>query len=332
MKGVRVPKEEGEPVRMRLLEEGALRKGYRIFADDDYLYIPVTEDVEGFDMVDAAFEPLPQERTYRERLEDVLPEPLVDEVHTFDAIGDIAVLDIQDELMPYAEDIGAALLASHKHFNVVLGKGGALEGDYRTRKFLFLAGERRTHTVHREHGLELEVDLDKVFFSPRLATERRRVAEQVAEGEVVIDMFCGVGPFALFMAKRAAPKKVYAIDLNPDAIELLTANMERNNVTCIEPICGDAAEVVRTLPSADRIVMNLPHGAHAFLDAAFDALAPGGTVHYYTIINDGEETMHEQEICEKAEAKGRRAIIRNTRLVKPYAPHSHMRVYDIKLV
>jgi tRNA (guanine37-N1)-methyltransferase len=134
------------------------------------------------------------------------------------------------------------------------------------------------------------------------------------------------------MAKRAAPKKVYAIDLNPDAIELLTANMERNNVTCIEPICGDAAEVVRALPPADRIVMNLPHGAHAFLDAAYDALAPGGTVHYYTIINDGEETMHEQEICEKAEAKGRRAIIRNTRLVKPYAPHSHMRVYDIKLV
>ncbi|RZN50426.1 class I SAM-dependent methyltransferase family protein [archaeon] len=332
MKGVRVPRAQGEHIRLRLLEEGVLRTGYRIFADDGHLYMPVFEDVEGLEMVDVEFEPLPRERTYREQLKSVLPEALVDEVHTFDAIGDIAVLDIQDELLPFAQDIGAALLASHKHFNVVLGKGGALEGDYRTRRFIHLAGEERTYTVHKEHGLELEVDLAKVFFSPRLATERKRVAEQVREGEVVIDMFCGVGPFALFIAKRAHPEIVYAIDLNPDAIDLLNANILRNKVTCIEPLCGDAAEMVRKLPAADRIVMNLPHEAHAFLDTAFDALAPEGTIHYYAIVNDGQEEMHEQVINEKAEAKGKRAIIRNTRRVKPYAPLSHMRVYDIKLV
>ena len=60
--------------------------------------------------------------------------------------------------------------------------------------------------------------LKETYFSPRLANERKRITSLVKPGETVVDMFAGVAPFSIMIAKYANPKIIYAIDKNKDAI------------------------------------------------------------------------------------------------------------------
>jgi len=328
--GIRVLKSQGEETRKMLMDKGLLKTGYKIFTDDKYIYFPTGANVEGKECLDLDFEQLDRKENYIEKLASVLPEDLIKEVHTFDSIGDIAILELQDTLIPYATKIGEVFLSTHTHFKTVLCKAGSLEGDFRTRQYSYLAGEHRTNTVSKEYGLRFELDLKKVFFSPRLATERMRIARLVQENENVIDMFCGIGPFSISIAKYSNPKCIYAIDLNPDAIYYLKRNIELNKVSGIVPICGDAKKEVLNIPSADRIVMNLPKFSHKFLDGAIGSMKEG-IIHYYTIVSEGEEDKCEAFIKQQAALKGKEASILQKINVKPYAPHSYMAAYDIKI-
>ena len=332
MKGARIPIAEGESARRRLLEAGALDSRFRIYERDGYLYFPLAKEVDGIESGDYLFEEREQRESFEECLNRILPPHLAGTFHTFDSIGDIAVFDCQEELFPYEREIAEAFLRTQKHFKTVLVKTGGLEGDFRTRPYRYLAGEDRTTTVHKEHGLSFALDLSKVFFSPRLATERRRVAALVSPGETVVDMFCGIGPFSLCICAHAQPGKVYAIDLNPDAIAYLQINIEKNGASeCVIPLCGDARECIQELASPDRIIMNLPLYAHEFLEDAIAASKSGTFIHYYTVVEEGKEEEQRTFIQEKARMRGKEAQIHGMRHVKPYSPYTHMTVYDIRI-
>jgi tRNA (guanine37-N1)-methyltransferase len=160
---------------------------------------------------------------------------------------------------------------------VVLGEAGPVSGEFRLREFVHLAGEERTFTVHRENGCAFEVDLAKAYFSPRLSGERSRVVSLVREGERVLDMFSGVGPFAIQVAKhRKVP--VTAVELNPDAYRFLVRNVALNRVDrLVEPINEDARKVASSRPKAyDRVIMNHPSASLDFLREALIAAREGG--------------------------------------------------------
>jgi len=153
------------------------------------------------------------------------------------------------------------------------------------REFEVIAGVEKTETVHREHGCVYHVDLAKAYFSPRLSHEHDRVASLVREGEILVDMFSGVGPFSILMAKRRENVRVYAIDVNPDAVNFLRRNIAVNRVEKkVLPILGDARQVVREsfMGIADRVIMNLPERAIEYVDVACKVIKPeGGIMHYY---------------------------------------------------
>ena len=91
------------------------------------------------------------------------------------------------------------------------------------------------------------------------------------DGETVVDLFAGVGPFSVLIGKRNPNSKVYAVDLNPDAVELLKVNVRVNKVeNRVFPILADAREIAATKLKgvADRVIMNLPETAIDFVDAA----------------------------------------------------------------
>ena len=332
MRGVKVPVAQGEDMRRRLMEAGAIDPRYRIYVSGEFIFFPTNATVEGVEEGDYPFKEREQRQTFEDVLKTIVPPELEGAVHTFDSIGDIAVFDDQEELRTYEHAIAEAFLATQKHFKTVLAKTGALEGEFRTRQYRLLAGEPTTETLHKEHGLFFYLDLSKVFFSPRLATERRRVASLVKEGEVIIDMFCGVGPFSLCICKYASPSRIYAIDLNPDAVRYLKKNIEKNSAhDCIVPLCGDARAVIRDIESPDRILMNLPKYAHEFLGDAMEIAKNGTIIHFYTIVESGKEEEHEALIYEKARMKGKEATILQRTTVKPYSPYTFMTVYDIKL-
>jgi len=276
--------------------------------------------------------------THLDLLSDTLPSNLLVKVpRAIDFIGDIAIVEIPPELENYKKVIGEALLKAHKQTKTVLAKSGAVEGVYRIRDFEVIAGANKTATVYQEYGCVYHVDVAKAYFSPRLSSEHNRVASQVKEGETVVDLFAGVGPFAIPIAKKHQNVRVYAVDVNPDAVALLKRNVAVNRVEKqVVPVLGDARQVVkeRLFGEADRVIMNLPETAYEFVDVACEALkAEGGVIHYYDFVkaSDPLEAANVR-LTEAVNPNGRK--VKKLLLAKPVrevAPYTWQVVVDAEI-
>ncbi len=319
-----VPKSEGEFNRKKLSELGILRTDLKIHGQDDILFIPVIEEPD-FDIVmgDAEFEEVELFPGYKE-LADVPKElkPLLPT--SFDVVGDICVLKLADELLPHAAKVGEAIVKANSNIKTVVLDVG-VTGELRTRNVEVIAGENRTTTTHTEYGLRFELDIASVYFSPRLAHERKRIADQVGDREIVIDMFAGVGPFSIMIARHSKADKICAIDLNPAAVEFLKQNIEKNRAENVEPYLGDADQLLSELPKASRIIMNLPHTALEFLDKALTKVMLGGTIHLYAIAETSEVDKIEKKIMDS----GFGILISQIREVHTYSPTQSLFVFDI---
>lgn len=246
-----------------------------------------------------------------ELLEDKLPPHLLASLpRAIDFVGDIAIVEIPPELNAYKALIGEAILKTHKNVRTVLAKASAVSGVYRLREFNVIAGEHKTQTIHREYGCKYYVDLAKAYFSPRLSNEHHRIASLVKNGETIVDLFAGVGPFAILIAKTHENVKVYAIDANPHAIEFLERNIRLNRVEGkVHPVLGDARQVVEEslVGVADRAIMNLPEKAIEFVDAACRTIkSAGGTLHFYSFVSKSkplEDVKH--DLAEAVKENGR---------------------------
>jgi len=327
-----VPKKKAEPIRKRLMEKGILRKDLQIRSDAKNVYLPVNQRVDlGFPIETMDFKEVDREVSDYRLLVDIPEELRAMLPSSYDTIGSIAVVKIAPEVAAYSNQIGDAIIATQKSIKTVCSDSGVVDR-YRTRDIQIVAGEKTTETLHREYGLTLDIDVSKVFFSPRLATERDIVAREVSAGEVVIDMFAGVGPFSIMIAKMRSPKTVYAIDLNPEAIELLKRNITLNKVSNVVPILGDARAEVGRLEKADRIIMNLPHDASSYIQEAIRALKPGGVVHYYEITGEEDLAKRLEEIADLARKEGRvmREVAR--RRVKSYSPTLNFYALEIQFL
>ncbi len=330
MLAVKVPKKEAEKTRRRLLEIGVLAKGYAVKREGEFVLFPVTEEVEGFELVEAEFERVERRpHSYREVVE--VPEdvkPLLPS--SFDIIGDIAIIELPDELMPYGRTIGEAILRVHRHIKAVFAKGSKVSGEYRVRELVHLAGERRTETLHRENGIRLKLDVARVYFSPRLATERMRIFEKTRPGEAVFDMFAGIGPYAVLLAKKA--KLVFACDINPWAVRYLEENIGLNKVSNVVPILGDVRKVAGKV-GADRVIMNLPKFADRFLREAMLSVRDGGIIHYYGFgPEEGLYSEHEAKIKSVARELGFKVEFLEERKVRPYAPRQFNIAIDFRVL
>jgi tRNA (guanine37-N1)-methyltransferase len=246
----------------------------------------------------------------------------------------------------------AWLAKSSTTFDTVSRWISAVEGVYRTRRLAVLAGENRTETTHTENECRFKLDLERVYFNPRLAGERNRVASQTAQSEKteeIIDMFAGVGPFAIQIAKRAPKSHFTAIDINPDAIRYLKENVGLNHVQNVDAVVGDVKEIYGTFRNtADRIIMNLPKSAYLFLGEALSMLKPsGGIIHFYDLESaypeEGEEKHDALERAleqakerllgkiEELDEELRSVEIQEARKVKPYAPYAYIIGVDARI-
>jgi len=265
------------------------------------------------------------------------PHLLASVPHAIDFVGDIAVVEIPSELVDHKKAIGEAILKTHKGVNTVLAKSGAVEGVYRLREFTVIAGIKKTATTHREYGCVYHVDLAKAYFSPRLSNEHNRVALQVKEGEMVVDMFAGVGPFSILIAKRRENVKVYAVDVNPDAVEFLKKNVAVNRVeNKVMPILGDVRQVVREqlIGVADRVIMNLPEKAMEYVDVACEAIKLGGGImHYYEFTNMPDPLETARVRLSEAISQTNRNVkkILLARVVRATAPFTWQVVVDAEI-
>jgi tRNA (guanine37-N1)-methyltransferase len=294
---LRVPKTEGEERRLGLLREGVLDTSLFLKKEGDELLLPLREPCDGCG---------------RALFEEAAERP---DLPRHDLIGGIAVL------LEGGQREADLLLRSRPSIHTVLAPEGPVEGEFRTRRFSVLAGEPTTRTSYTEYGLRFEIDLSLAYFSPRLSGERHRVLGLMNDGERVLDMFAGVGPFAITLAVRAGV--VYAADINPGAVSLMVENITLNRVKNLLPLLADAARLPGILPSGfDRVVMNLPFGATGFLDAALALCRSGGTIHLYAMVG--------KEGALGSLLRDRGLAILGERVVHTYSPSEWLAVYDLR--
>jgi tRNA (guanine37-N1)-methyltransferase len=216
----------------------------------------------------------------------------------YDVIGEVAVLSLPDQLSPYRQVIADAVISRSHGIRTVLNKISRVEGTSRTPHYEILVGGN-TVTVHKEYGFIYRLDVSRVFFNPRLASERRRVTGQVSTGERVLVLFCGVGPYVIPAAVLGA--KVVAIEKNPEAYRWLGKNMVLNGVEDrVTRICGDAFDP-SLLPAGlfDRAIIPTPYGMDTIFDLVAPRVKPGGMIHFYTFCNRHQADNRSEEFIRK---------------------------------
>jgi len=250
----------------------------------------------------------------RDAMRGIIEEPLLHMVpKRFDYVGDVVVISIPAELATYREAIASKLFSMRGNTRAVLNKVSKLEGEHRVADFELLLGES-TETFHRENGYTYKLDVEKVFFNPRLYSERKRVASKITPGERIIIPFAGVGPFVLPAAGKEA--KVYAVEINPDACACLQENLRLNRLEGqVTVIQGDFERIFHMFDSAktsegpvntafsdlpvrlspekaegfqvtesgfDRAIVPTPYGMDHFLGEISKLVRKGGCIHFYT--------------------------------------------------
>ncbi len=318
---VAVPPRQAEEARRILRARGLLAQGYKASRQGGLIAFPVVDAGEALEALrGAGIEAVECGVEFEERRRPGSLRGLGLPLRGYSVVGDIAVFSYTPRLGLAVEDYrraAEALLEEQPRIRAAFLKV-ATWGELRVQRLVHLAGERRTRTVHREHGLELEVDIARVYFNPRLAYEHRRVAEASGDGEAVLDMFSGVGGFTLHVtALRRA--RMLAVDLNPYAAVLAARNIARNK----RRLRGEALaaradsmvlpEILR--PVFTRIIMNHPTQARLFAGAGCRLASPrGAAVHYYTLTVSCAEAEEEaleafQRCCGRVEVEGCREAL-----------------------
>ena len=251
----------------------------------------------------------------------------------FDTFGNIAVIEIPPELSKKKKIIGEALLSIQPRFETVCSIESEHEGKYRVQAIKVIAGKKNTIATYKESACTLLVPLGKVFFSPRLGSERLRIAKEIKKGEIIGCWFSGVGPYPIVFAKNSEMGKAVAIELNPDAHEYALKNAVLNKVNNVEFIKGDVKRQCKKFPKYfDRIAMPLPHTGYQFLSEAFFSIKKGGIIYFYEIVHKDDFATPEKQIKESALASGRKIKILSKKKVRVFSPTKEQVVFDIKVL
>lgn len=254
---------------------------------------------------------------------------------SFDIIGTIAIIKIPESLASKRKLIADALIEEIRPVKSVFCQVSAIEGDYRLRKLELISGENSPITVYKEHGCTFKVDVINTYFSPRLSTERLRIAQLTEPNEVVVNMFGGVGTFSIIISRYNKSAKVYSIDSNPIAIDICKQNIEINKLRGnVFPVLGDAEqEIHKGLKGiAKRVLMPLPEKAKNFVDAAVSSLENGsGMIHYFCHVGaDNKKAAVQNGIMDTSESFSKfDHTIRNARVVREVGPRFYQIVSDV---
>ncbi len=198
---------------------------------------------------------------------------------SYDIIGNIAILS---EKTKNADKVAKTLLKNFKNLETVAIKTGIHYGKFRLQKTKILAGKKTKTTLHKENSCIFKLNIDQTYFSPRLGSERLRIARLVEEDETVLVMFSGIAVYCIEIAKLSRAREVFGVEINPAAHKFAQENVRLNKVSNVKLFLGDVEKVLpRIKKSFDRIIMPLPRDAESYLDVAIKKIKKNGTIHFY---------------------------------------------------
>ena len=226
----------------------------------------------------------------------------------WELIGDVLVIDTNDVEVAsaYAEVLGARSVIRQISIN----------GEMRRVKSEFLWGDPNTETIYKENRLLYKLDPSKIMLSSGNKNERIRMSQVASQDEVCLDMFAGIGYFALPLALHS--KKVFAIEKNPLAFRYLLENIGLNGFDNMVPILGDCGDVL--IPQkVDRVVMGYLN-SRPFLEKALSSISDQAVIHYHVLHRTGDMVTPIKELEEKSSEHGFTFYPLFEKEVKSYSP------------
>jgi len=218
--------------------------------------------------------------------------------NSFDTVGEIAIFsDFPEELKKKEKLVAETLLKINKAIKTIAKKIKEHSGTFRTRKLKIIAGKKTKTTLYRENKVMVNLNVETCYFSPRLSTERERIAKLVKKNETILVMFSGISIYSIVIAKNSSPKEIYAIEINPSAHKFAKENIMLNKINNIKLFKGDVRKIVPTLKKKfDRILMPLPKSAEKFLDIAKSVSKKGAIIHFYDSLPENEFSKAKEKV------------------------------------
>ncbi len=312
-----------------------LSRDFYVKKEDGYIYFPVIESYTG-ETVDVSLRPRSTPTRaipFKEALQDILtPEELSFAKTAYEVVGSIAIIEVPDDLLAKEKEIGQCLLSSNPKIKTVLRKLGGHQGTFRSQDMKVIAGVPTTVATSKESNTKITYDVTDMYFSARLATERKRIYRQVKEGEEVLVMFSGAAPYVVVLAKNSPAKSVVGVEINPSAHEFALQNITQNKIKNASVHCGDARVVLPTLNQTfDRIIMPLPKTAETFLDCALAVAKENATIHLYGFYHEDEFEKAYEHIDAYCKQANRNYTLLSTTKVGQQSPRTYRICVDFSV-
>jgi tRNA (guanine37-N1)-methyltransferase len=308
---IKVPLREAEHVKDELIKNNLLGTGYAVIKDNEFIYFPVKKKFK----TNYEFKhKLLKKKSFQADLKSSLTTKLNQNDLKFlrksmDIIGNIAIVEIPTELEKKEKLIAKEVLRINKNIKTVLKKGRH-EGIFRIQKLEHLAGEKTKEAVYKENNVVLKLDVEQVYFSPRLSSERKRIMQLIKKPEEVLVMFSGCGPYVCVIAKNTPAQRVDGVEINPVAHNYALQSILLNKLNNAGVFLGDVKNIVSKLSRKyDRIIMPLPKSAADYLDIAFSVSKKGTIIHFYDFQKEGEFEKSVEKIRKACKIAGKKCKI-----------------------
>ena len=212
---------------------------------------------------------------------------------SYEMVGDVLIVRLEDEIKQHQYQIAKAMLDHISSARIICADNG-VTGEFRVRDISPILSRNdnlSTLTKIRENGHNIIIDPAKAYFSSRLSTERegnvaaaKELSNLLNRPITISDPYAGVGPaLPSLIATEGLVEAIFAGDLNPEAVELLTDNINSlvnksnydfdNRVMCMDAREWRKDETLTN--STDLLLVNLPHDTIEHLGDLFPLMRKG---------------------------------------------------------
>jgi tRNA (guanine37-N1)-methyltransferase len=338
---IKVPVKQAEKMKKEILAKGLFDREHSIVKDKGFVYFPVNRKCKSensknkYNLVNKKLEKKELQTDLKTALKEKLGKKDLKNLRkAMDVIGNIAILEIPQELENTEKEkiIAKEVLRLNRNIKTVLRKGKH-EGVFRVQKLKHLAGEKTKEANYRENNVIMKLDVEQVYFSPRLSTERKRIMQLVKKPEDILVMFSGCAPYLCVLAKNTIAKQVDGVEINPVAHDYALQNIVLNKLKNAEVFLGDVKDVVLKLNRKyDRIIMPLPKSAADYLDVALAASRKGTFIHFYDFQKEGEFENSVEKIKKACDSAGNKFKVLNIVKCGQNAPREFRICVDLEIL
>ncbi|KAL5005633.1 hypothetical protein ScPMuIL_016791 [Solemya velum] len=180
--------------------------------------------------------------------------------------------------------------------------------DFRSSQVQFLYGSSADGFVeHIDNGIFYSYNVTKCMFSTGNITEKLRISKFDCRGEVVVDMYAGIGYFTLPYLVHARASHVHACEWNPEAVSALERNLKLNGVS--DRCTIHRGDNMHVCPRGVADLVNLgliPSSERGWRTACLALKDTGGVLHihanvssYSTLADTNADSGRDVKHCER---------------------------------